>query len=124
MEKHISAFMPDLIINCIGVTNKFSMKKLLYINESILINAYLPNKLYEICSKFGIRLIQFSTDCVFSGKKIIQKICPDPLDVYGKSKLLGEINFENSITIRKSVIGHELASARGLLEWFYVGRIL
>ena len=120
LEKHISAFMPDLIINCIGVTNKFSMKKLIYINESILINAYLPNKLYEICSKFRIRLIQFSTDCVFSGKKgnYTEKDNPDPLDIYGKSKLLGEINFENSITIRKSVIGHELASARGLLEWF------
>ena len=47
-----------------------------------------------------------------------EKDIPDPIDLYGRSKVLGEINYKNSITIRKSVIGHELSSNFGLLEWF------
>ena len=61
-----------------------------------------------------------SSDCVFSGEKgfYSERDIPDPVDIYGKSKLLGELDFQNSITIRKSVIGHEYNSNNGLLEWF------
>ena len=65
-------------------------------------------------------MIHLSSDCVFSGEKgfYSEKDNPDPTDIYGKSKLLGELNNKNIITIRKSVIGHELDSKKGLLEWF------
>ena len=68
----------------------------------------------------GTRLIHFSTDCIFSGSKgfYSENDIPDPTDIYGRSKLLGELNLENTLTIRKSVIGHELVSRKGLLEWF------
>ena len=65
-------------------------------------------------------MIHFSTDCIFSGNKgfYSEKDIPDPPDIYGRSKLLGELNYENTLTIRKSVIGHELETKKGLLEWF------
>ena len=76
--------------------------------------------LYKICNKLGAKLIHFSSDCVFSGKKgsYRENDLADPVDFYGRSKLLGELDYENCITIRKSVIGHELLTRNGLLEWF------
>ena len=88
--------------------------------SNIYINSLFPHKLYQRCLDLNIRLIHFSTDCVFSGNKgfYSEKDLPDPSDIYGRSKLLGELDYENCITIRKSVIGHELISKNGLLEWF------
>ena len=76
--------------------------------------------IYNICCKNKIRLIHLSSDCVFSGNKGFnnEDDIPDPVDFYGRSKLLGELNFANTLTIRKSVIGHEITSKNGLLEWF------
>ena len=68
----------------------------------------------------NIRLIHFSTDCVLGGKKGNYEITdkPDPLDFYGESKLKGEVLDKNCLTIRTSIIGHEIDSKTGLLEWF------
>jgi dTDP-4-dehydrorhamnose reductase len=65
-------------------------------------------------------LIFISTDCVFSGKKGFYSELdnPDPIDVYGQTKLLGEPSGKNVLTIRTSIIGHELNNSQGLLEWF------
>ena len=118
-EKIIKNIKPDVLINCLGLTNK----KIFNSNQSedfISINSLLPYRLQRICEDLGSRLIHFSTDCIFSGDKgfYSEKEIPDPPDIYGKSKLLGELDFENTLTIRKSVIGHELISRNGLLEWF------
>ena len=118
-EKIIKNIKPDVLINCLGLTNK----KIFNSNQSedfISINSLLPYRLQKICEDLGSRLIHFSTDCIFSGDKgfYSEKEIPDPPDIYGKSKLLGELDFENTLTIRKSVIGHELISRNGLLEWF------
>lgn len=118
-EKIIKNIKPDVLINCLGITNK----KFFNSNESehfISINSLLPYRLRKICTDLGTRLIHFSTDCIFSGNKgfYSENDIPDPLDLYGRSKLLGELDFENTLTIRKSVIGHELISKNGLLEWF------
>lgn len=118
-EKIIKNIKPDVLINCLGITNK----KIFNSNESeyfISINSLLPYRLLKICTDLDTRLIHFSTDCIFSGNKgfYSENDIPDPLDLYGRSKLLGELDFENALTIRKSVIGHELISQNGLLEWF------
>ena len=118
-EKIIKNIKPDVLINCLGITNK----KISNSNQSeefIRINSLLPYRLQKICTVLGSRLIHFSTDCIFSGNKgfYSENDIPDPLDLYGRSKLLGELDFENTLTIRKSVIGHELISKNGLLEWF------
>lgn len=120
LENKIKKFNPDVIINCLGLTNKLKNRKIDFIQKYILINALFPHQLYQICSKYNIRLIQLSSDCVFSGKKGFYNELdnPDPIDIYGQSKLLGELKYHNCLTIRKSVIGHELFSKNGLLEWF------
>lgn len=120
LEKEIRNFKPNAIINCLGLTNKIKSRNADFFEKYIQINSLFPHQLYRICDNYGIRLIQLSTDCVFSGKKGFYNELdhPDPTDIYGKSKLLGELNYKNCLTIRKSVIGHEFFSKNGLLEWF------
>ena len=120
LENIIDNFRPNVVINCIGLNNKIKKNDFFTIEKYILINSLYPHKLQSICSRFGIRLIQLSSDCVFSGIKgnYSEKDLPDPLDIYGKSKLMGELESDNCLTIRKSVIGHELITKEGLLDWF------
>lgn len=116
-ESIISDFKPNLCINCIGIINKkFDSKNNI---QNIKINSLLPHYLATICSKYNSKFIHISTDCVFSGKKGNYKESqnPDPIDLYGRSKLLGEVINDNSTTIRTSIIGHEYKSKNGLLEW-------
>ena len=71
-------------------------------------------------SRTGARVIHLSTDCVFSGRKghYSETDSPDGEDLYGRTKLLGEVAVEGCLTIRTSMIGRELAGQHGLLEWF------
>ena len=119
-KKTLKKIKPDILINCLGITNKENLLKPNQIENCISINSLFPHMLQRICSELGTRLIHFSSDCIFSGRKgfYSENDIPDPPDIYGKSKLLGELNYENTLTIRKSVIGHELVSKKGLLEWF------
>ena len=61
-----------------------------------------------------------STDCVFSGLKggYKESDFPDANDLYGRSKFLGEVDYPNAITLRTSIIGHELNGSRSLVDWF------
>ena len=43
---------------------------------------------------------------------------PDASDLYGRSKYLGEVDYPHAVTLRTSIIGHELGSAHGLVDWF------
>ena len=119
-KKTLKKIKPDILINCLGITNKENLLKPSQIENCISINSLFPHMLQRICSELGTRIIHFSSDCIFSGRKgfYSENDIPDPPNIYGKSKLLGELNYENTLTIRKSVIGHELVSKKGLLEWF------
>lgn len=113
---HISK--PDIIINSIGI-----VKQLPEANDplkSITINSLFPHQLAQLCQESDIRLIHYSTDCVFSGIKgnYVETDNPDAFDLYGRSKQLGEVTEGNSLTIRTSIIGRELESSHGLVEWF------
>ena len=114
----IDSTRPDVVVNCIGVINKLVDK--VGIEATTRLNAELPHELYRICQPKGIRLIHISTDCVFSGKKgnYTEDDPSDAEDVYGKTKFLGEVKGEGAITLRTSIIGRELNSSNGLLEWF------
>ena len=70
-------------------------------------------------------IIQLSTDCVFSGKKgmYIEKDSPDADDIYGRSKIMGELNYKKALTLRKSTIGFELENNHGLFEWWLNSKI-
>ncbi|MBD3216231.1 MAG: sugar nucleotide-binding protein [Candidatus Lokiarchaeota archaeon] len=112
----------DYIINCIGITKPFSKD-----NDpdgvfrAININAKFPWQLARLTKDQNIKTIQICTDCVYSGKKgaYNEKDPHDPLDVYGKSKSLGEVFDGSSLLIRCSIIGPEKKEENNyLLEWF------
>jgi len=117
-EKIANTVNPDMILNCIGIIKQ--IREATNPIKSIEINSLFPHKLAALCSMCNCRLIHLSTDCVFSGKKgrYTEDDIPDPLDLYGRSKLLGEVTGGNALTIRTSMIGRELNTKHGLLEWF------
>lgn len=109
---------PQVVINCVGL-----VKQLAEADDPLAalpINALLPHRLARLCDVAGARLVHVSTDCVFSGTKggYHEDDVPDATDLYGRSKLLGEVDYPHAITLRTSIIGHELASAHGLVGWF------
>jgi len=109
---------PEVVINCISLA-----KRLLNAGDPLLlipIYALLPHRLAKLCSLFGARLVHVSTDGVFSGTKggYTEDDPADARDLYGISKLLGEVHYPHTITLRTSMIGHELQAAHGLLGWF------
>lgn len=109
---------PELVINCIGVVKQLAGADNPLI--AIPINALLPHRLAEHCRRAGARLVHISTDCVFSGERgnYSESDRPDAVDLYGRSKLMGELQSEHAVTLRTSILGHELASGHGLLGWF------
>lgn len=116
--KIVAQIQPQFIINCVGI-----IKQLETAHDpltSISINSLFPHKLGNLCRACAIRLIHISTDCVFSGRKGMYKVSDisDAEDLYGRSKYLGEVSVENCLTLRTSIIGRELQSAFGLVEWF------
>ena len=118
-KKAFEISQPDVVINCIGIIKQLSDAK--DVLKTIPINTLLPHRLALLSKEFGSRLILVSTDCVFSGSKgnYLETDFPDGDDLYGRSKLLGEIaDNENVLTIRTSIIGHELRSGHSLDNWF------
>ncbi len=115
-ERVLPDIHPEVIINCTGVTKRTSVGT----SEMIYINSLMPHKIADWASKHSCLYIHVSTDCIFSGKKgnYSEEDVPDCTDLYGRSKLLGEIYCEDHLTIRTSFIGREIDTQRGLLEWF------
>lgn len=109
---------PDVVVNCAGLTKHKPEAEAPLV--SIPINTLMPHRLAGLCKLMGARLIHVSTDCVFSGERggYSEDDFADAHDVYGKSKVLGEVNYPHAITLRTSTIGHELQSKYGLLDWF------
>jgi dTDP-4-dehydrorhamnose reductase len=114
-----SELNPTVVINCVGVIKqKSSAKEPLVV---IPINSLLPHKLSNLCFLVGARLILISTDCVFNGEdgNYIESDITNAVDLYGVSKALGEIrDQEHVVTIRTSIIGHEINSNKSLVDWF------
>ena len=118
-RKVFKMIKPNLIINCIGIVKQVLNNNMN--SEIIRINSFLPHYLSELANENNkIRFIHFSTDCVFSGLKgnYSEDDITDAKDIYGVSKMLGEVNYPNSITLRTSIIGHELNTKYSLLNWF------
>jgi len=118
LVKLFAEVRPNVVINCIGL-----IKQLADVDDPLItlpINAMLPHRLANLCCLVGARLVHMSTDCVFSGSKgnYKESDISDAIDLYGKSKYLGEVDYPHAITLRTSIIGHELQSAHGLIGWF------
>ena len=110
---------PDFIVNCVGILIADSNKNP---ENAIFLNAYLPHRLARFADEINSKLIQISTDCVFSGNKdtaYIENDYKDGLGIYSKTKGLGEIIRDNHLTLRTSVVGPELKSdGQELFHWF------
>jgi len=109
---------PDVVINCVGLVKQLTNAEDPLV--AVPINTLLPHRLARMCEVAGARLVHVSTDCVFSGKQgnYTELDQADAQDVYGRSKLLGEVDYPHAVTLRTSIIGHELRSAHGLIDWF------
>ncbi len=118
VEAAVKSVNPDVIVNAIGIIKQIPSAT--NVVKTLTVNAVFPHQLAEIANCFGARLITIGTDCVFSGKsgKYTETDLPDAADLYGKSKNLGEVTAENCLTLRTSIIGRELDTANGLVEWF------
>jgi dTDP-4-dehydrorhamnose reductase len=116
--KAVSDIKPDIVINCIGIIKQLDEAKDSL--KSISVNALFPHRMANICAAAGSRFIQISTDCVFDGTKgnYTEDDRSDAYDIYGKTKYLGEVHCSNCVTLRTSIIGHELKGKRSLVEWF------
>lgn len=112
---------PQVVVNCIGTIKQRSAAQDPI--TSIRINALLPHEIAAVLSEWDGRLIHFSTDCVFSGEtgEYGEEDLSDAHDLYGKTKYLGEGIGGNSLVLRTSIIGRELAHHQSLLDWFLLG---
>jgi dTDP-4-dehydrorhamnose reductase len=118
----IAKIEPDVVVNCIGV-----VKQLAAAHDpiaSITLNSLFPHIVARACAEAGARMIHISTDCVFAGTRghYNEDDLPDAADLYGRSKLLGEVTDGRALTIRTSIIGRELRTSNGLVEWFLSNR--
>lgn len=118
IEEIVEKVRPNFIINCIGMLNKNAED---HPSDAIIINSYLPHYLDEISEKYKFKLIHISTDCVFDGKEgnYNEKSHKTATSIYGRTKALGEIENDRSLTLRTSIIGPDSnPNGIGLFQWF------
>jgi dTDP-4-dehydrorhamnose reductase len=118
VQEVLDTVKPEAVVNAVGIVKQRDEAKQAVL--SIQVNALFPHQLADLCIERGIRVIQISTDCVFSGARgnYTEIDNPDPVDLYGRSKLLGELNRPNCLTLRTSIIGWQLNTFTSLLSWF------
>ena len=118
LERALGQAKPEAVINCVGLIKQRDEAS----DEALTlrVNAEFPHRLAKHCGEAGARLIHFSTDCIFAGTKgnYTESDPSDAADLYGRSKHQGEVADAHSVTLRTSVIGHELGTNLALLDWF------
>jgi len=107
---------PDVMVNCIGIIKQLPESNDWNISHAI--NTEFPHKLSTYAHAHDMQLIHISTDCVFDGRNGMynENDIPDAVDIYGRTKFAGEV--PDALTLRTSIIGREIATRHGLLEWF------
>lgn len=118
LEEILKKVKPDFVINCIGILNQFAENNP---DIAIYVNGYFPHYLDRLSEKYGYKLIHITTDCVFSGKKgnYTEDDFRDADSYYGRSKAIGEVNNNRTLTFRTSIIGPDInKDGIGLFNWF------
>lgn len=118
IDKIVENVKPDVLINCIGILNKVAEE---HKALAILINSYLPHYLDELSAKANFKFVHVSTDCVFDGKvgKYDESSIPNETNMYGRSKAMGEVINDRSVTLRTSIVGPDInENGVGLFKWF------
>jgi dTDP-4-dehydrorhamnose reductase len=108
----------DAIINCIGILNQDAETKK---HQAVYLNSYLPHFLAHLTRELKTRVIQISTDCVFSGTTggYNEKSPKGGETFYDRSKALGELENDKDLTFRNSIIGPDTnEKGMGLFNWF------
>ena len=116
----LGSVRPSAVVNCIGLVKQ--LEEASRPASAVALNALFPHQAAAASAEQDARFLHVSTDCVFAGDlpapgRYTEDDAPDARDLYGLSKLLGEVRAEGALTIRTSIIGWELARASGLLEW-------
>jgi len=109
------------VINAIGVIKPFIHDdRADEVERALVVNALFPYRLAHAAARLGSRVLQIATDCVYSGHtgNYRESSAHDPLDVYGKSKSLGEVRSSCVHHLRCSIVGPESKDGASLLEWF------
>ncbi len=118
VERVLDDVDPDVVVNAIGIVKQRPDGQ----DDDVTrrINGAFPHELAARCDARGARVVQISTDCVFSGARggYVEADEPDPVDAYGRSKRDGELSGPGRLTLRTSIVGRELRGAQGLFEWF------
>jgi len=123
LRRVMSEWSASVVVNCIGIVKQSRAASDPI--ASIRVNALLPHELHRLTAERGVRLIHISTDCVFSGRRgpYSESDVTYPEDLYGRTKLLGEVTGRGTLTLRASLIGREIEPAHhGLIEWFLAQR--
>lgn len=118
VNRVVDEFRPDVLVNAVGL-----IKQLQEGNTrptAIRINALLPHDLQEAAARVGGRTVHFSTDCVYRGDRgaYVEDDPSDAIDVYGRTKYLGELEGPGALTLRTSIVGRQLRGSESLIEWF------
>lgn len=122
IEAVLSRLRPRYVVNCVGLIKQ--RPEAADAEQAIALNSLLPHRLARLCDGIGAKLVQLGTDCVFSGARghYAESDNPDPIDLYGCTKLLGEVARAPHLTLRTSMIGWQLQGREGLAEWFWTRR--
>lgn len=118
VQRVIDDHKPDVVVNCIGA---LVAECEAFHDRAIYLNAYLPHLLASICSKAGTRVIHLSTDCIYRGNTgpYYEYTRADAEEFYGRTKALGELNDNQNLTLRQSIVGPDISKQGiGLLNWF------
>lgn len=116
LDEFLKQENPDFVINCIGIIKQKSSTDF----DLVKVNSLLPYILAEFASKYHFNVIHFSTDCVFAGLtgNYSDSDVHDALDLYGRSKSLGEVCHNKVLNLRTSIIGHGVKPNSSLIDWF------
>ena len=118
IELNINAIDPDIIIHCAALTNvdycEFNQ------DEAIEVNSHILGRLKE--SAPNAKIIYISSDAVFADNMpfATEEDNTNPLNAYGKSKLLGEsfLDLKKDIVIRTTIIGKNINPNKvSFCEW-------
>ena len=118
LEKIVKKVKPDVVINCIGILNKVAEDNH---HLAVSLNSLLPHYIDLLSSKYNFKFVHVSTDCVFEGDKgkYDEDSLPDATSFYGRSKALGEVRNDRSLTLRTSIVGPDNnPKGIGLFQWF------
>lgn len=117
VDDAVGTVHPDAVINAVGIVKQLDAARDAIL--SIQHNALFPHQLAAICRTRSVRMVHLSTDCVFSGRRgaYTEEDEPDPVDLYGRTKLLGEVDDGHALVLRTSIVGRQLQGQTSLFEW-------